>query len=263
MIQNHPVLNNTLLPAPFEWIMIPAGTVTLKAGGYLSEPTTFEVAPFAIGKYPITNQQYAPFIAADGYADQTWWTDIGWQHRVRHGITAPRYWGVRDFNDPNAPVMGVTWFEAVAYCNWLSAQALTPTPSPSEQGKLEITIPTEQQWQRAAQGDDGREFPWGNVDPKWGICNYARNANGTTPVTEHPNGASPFGVMDMSGNVWELTRTGWETGTDDLDSSERRIVRGGSWVNDSPITLLTTLRDGPYPADGYHLYGFRIAIRID
>ena len=249
MIQNQHAIDSTILPAPFEWITIPGGHVTLKAGGYLAEPTPFEVASFTIGKYPITNRQYAPFIAAGGYTDQTWWTEIGWKRRESYGWTEPRYWGQRDFNEPDAPVMGVTWFEAVAFCQWLSA----------ESGQA-ITLPTEQQWQRAAQGDDGREFPWGNTDPVHGTCNYARHHDGTTPVTAYPASASPFGVMDMSGNVWELCRTGWQTGTTDLEGSEQRIVRGGSWVNDSPITLLTTLRDGPYPADGYHLYGFRIAV---
>jgi formylglycine-generating enzyme required for sulfatase activity len=248
MIQNQHVPASPTLPAPFEWIAIPGGQVTLKAGGYLAAPTTSEVAPFFIGKYPITNRQYAPFIAAGGYTDRTWWTDGGWTHRARHGWTEPRYWGQDGFNHPDAPVMGVTWFEAAAFCRWLSADI-----------GVEVAPPTEQQWQRAAQGDDGRAFPWGSTDPTREVCNWARHHNGTTPVTLHPAGASPFGVMDMSGNVWELCRTGWETGTDDREGSERRIVRGGSWVNDSPITLLTTLRDGPYPADGYHLYGFRIA----
>lgn len=248
MIQNQPVINHTLLPVPFEWIAIPGGKVTLKAGGYLAEPTSFEVAPYIIAKYPVTNRQYAPFIAAGGYTNREWWTDAGWTRRERHGWTEPRYWGQADFSDPNAPVTGVTWFEAVAFCQWLSAKS-----------GQSVTIPTEQQWQRAAQGDDGHEFPWGNVDPTRGICNWARQHNGTTPVTLYPEGASPFGVMDMSGNVWELCRTGWDTGTDDLEGSERRIVRGGCWVNDSPITLLTTLRDGPYPADAYNLYGFRLA----
>ncbi|MBN1122250.1 MAG: SUMF1/EgtB/PvdO family nonheme iron enzyme [Anaerolineae bacterium] len=252
MVQNQPFIDNTLLPPPFEWIAIPGGQVTLKAGGYLPEPATFDVAPFAIGKYPITNRQYELFIAAGGYANQAWWTVSGWKFRERNGWIEPRFWGQSDYDHPDAPVIGVTWFEAMAYCRWLSAESGQP-----------VTIPTEQQWQWAAQGDDGRLFPWGDVDPTPDICNWARRYDGTAPVTAYPENVSPFGVMDMCGNVWEWCRTGWESGTTDLEGSERRIVRGGSWVNDSLLNLMITLRDGPYPVDGYHLCGFRIALQAD
>jgi len=231
-------------PGLLVWIDVPAGSVTLSAGGYLDAPSTFEVPAFRIARTPITNAQYAQFVEAGGYASADWWTPTGWLLRERHGWAEPRAWSYA--RRAIAPVMGVSFHEAVAFCRWLS-----------ETSGEAVTLPTEQQWQRAAQGDDGREFPWGNADPDDALCNWARAYDGPTAVDAFPAGASPFDVLDLCGNAWEWCLTGWETGATDLDSRERRVVRGGSWVNDSPLTLSVTLRDGPYPPDGYHLCGFR------
>ena len=233
-------------PGPVEWVTIPGGSVRLDAGGYLPETTTFEISAFVIGKYPVTNQQYALFMAAGGYQQSGWWTQDGWAICQRENWTAPRRWENNDVRYGDCPVIGVSWYEATAFCCWASDAT----------GEA-ITLPTEKQWQRAAQGDDGREFPWGNDDPDIIYCNWNRDVGRPTPVTRYPDGASPFGVMDMSGNAWELCRTGWETGTESFEGRERRIVRGGCLINDSPITLRTTRRDGPFPVDAYHLFGFR------
>lgn len=235
-------------PGPFEWTAIPGGTVTLEPGGYVAQPTTFEVGPFLIARYPVTNQQYAAFMAAGGYDERECWTADGWAAKERHKWTEPRRWLDAAERYGTCPVIGVSWHEAVAYCRWLAAIT----------GSV-ISLPTEQQWQRAAQGDDGREFPWGSEWPDETRCNWNRDVDRTTPVSAYPDGASPFGVMDMSGNAWEWCRTGWESGTTVLTGGERRIVRGGCWVNDSPLTLQVTRRDGPFPIDGYSLIGFRLA----
>ena len=153
-----------LLPEPFAWIDIPAGRVDIKKHG------EFDVAAFQIAKYPITNAQYAKFIEAGGYRKRKWWTDAGWERRSSDSWTEPRYWAGSRFNGREQPVVGVSWYEAVAFCLWLSD--LT-----GEQ----IMLPTEDQWQRAAQGDDGRVYPWGDewdchrcnnsVDPCDSKCN--------------------------------------------------------------------------------------------
>jgi formylglycine-generating enzyme required for sulfatase activity len=212
------------------WINIPAGRVTLPAGGYLATAQTVEVRPFAIATYPVTNEQYAHFIAAGGYKQRDWWDDDGWQLRQKHGWTEPRYWTDPNWNPADRPVVGISWYEAMAFCRWLGA--LTGQP---------ITLPTEAQWQRATQGDDGREFPWGSELPNDRRCNWNRNLDETTPVTHYPAGASPYGVMDMSGNVWEWLLTGWYSGTasDPVagDVREPRLLRGGSWSSDSPLSL--------------------------
>lgn len=246
MVQKGSSVSADTFPVRFEWCAVPGGQVTLKAGGYLAAATVMKVAPFAIARYPVTNRQYAAFMEAGGYADPAWWTPTGWRMRERHGWTEPRSW--RSTSRPDCPVINISFHEAYAFCRW--ASAIT--------GEA-VTLPTEQQWQRAAQGDDGREFPWGADDPDEMRCNWARNNTGLTPVDFYPDGVSPFGVWDMCGNAWEYCLTEWATGATDPDSSERRVVRGGSWVNDSPLTLRAVLRDGPYPLDGYQLCGFRPA----
>lgn len=217
-----------------EWVTIPGGKVTLEAGGYLDTVTTFELTPFFISKYPVTNAQFALFIEAGGYTNRTWWTDEGW--KIKQNEIEPRYWQNRDWNKPNYPVVGVSWFEALAFCQWLSA--ITDQV---------ITLPSEQQWQRAAQGDDGREFPWGNDEPNEIYCNWNRYLDKTTPVTEYPDGASQYGVMDMSGNVWEWCLTGWDSGLTLPDGREARILRGGSWSSDSPLSLNAANRNPKDP----------------
>ncbi|MBK8026843.1 MAG: SUMF1/EgtB/PvdO family nonheme iron enzyme [Chloroflexi bacterium] len=131
---------------------------------------TLDVPAFAIAKYPVTNAQYRLFVTAGGYAERRWWTEAGWEAKAKgwkwdgsqwvetnQPWAEPRYW-----NDPNwksaawngddYPVTGVSWYEATAYCAWLSA----------ETGES-IGLPGEQQWQRAAQGSDGRAYPWGKI----------------------------------------------------------------------------------------------------
>jgi len=156
-------------------------------------------------------------------------------------------------NQPEQPVVGISWYEALAYCRWLS-----------ELTSQTITLPSEQQWQRAAQGDDGRLYPWGNEDPNENLCNWQRNVDETTAVTQYPAGASPYGVLDMCGNVWEWCLTGAESGTAEPVGKEARMLRGGSWSSDSLLSLRVTNRNPNDPntrlaaAVRYHvMVGFR------
>lgn len=208
-----------------DWITIPAGEVSLAAGGYLREAATVEVAPFAISRTPVTNEQYGQFIAAAGYETSAWWCEEGWALRQKGGWSASRYWGGREWTAAECPVVGVSWYEARAFCRWLSAHT-----------GQEIGLPEEAQWQRAAQGDDDRPYPWGGVEPDDRRCNWQRQVDETTPVTRYPAGASPFGVLDMSGNVWEWCLTGWQTGTT-AAGREARLLRGGCWSSDSAWSL--------------------------
>ena len=110
------------------------------------------------------------------------------------------------FSGENLPRTNVKWYEAIAFCRWLTAQI-------GARGDMSITLPTEQQWQRAAQGDDGREYPWGR-EFDMNKCNTQESGIGqTTPVTQYPQGASPYGVLDMSGNVWEWCLTDYRSGS--------------------------------------------------
>lgn len=262
-------MNNTLtsadiLPAPFAWIDIPAGNVTLEYGDWVrNKPTKqfkykvkskkdFTVAAYAISKYPITNAQYTKFIESNGYTNHVWWTEQGWEIREKKGWTEPRIWREEKWNESEHPVVGVSWFEAVAFCRWLS----------SESGE-NIMLPTEQQWQRAAQGDDGRAFPWGNTWDSDKCNNFVDNEGigigQTTPVTQYPAGVSPYGVMDMSGNAWEWCLTSYEEDNDVNGNVTYRVLRGGAWSNYFVDSFRATSRHRFDPDFGNGYLGFRCA----
>lgn len=219
-----------------DWVTISGSQVVLEAGGYLPQPTAFEVETFAIDRYPVTNGRFAAFIANGGYTNPGWWCQDGWKLKEKEQWTEPAYWRMADWNRPDHPVVGVSWYEAMAFCRWLSHLNGQP-----------ITLPTEQKWQRAAQGEDGREYPWGNQNPHAGLCNWERTVDETTPVAAYPAGASPFGVMDMSGNVWEWCATEWENGVEKGNGRKTHLLRGGSWSSDSRLSLRAANRSPKDP----------------
>jgi formylglycine-generating enzyme required for sulfatase activity len=253
---------SAILPPPFEWCPIPAGQVTLEAGGYVPESgQTFDVPGFAMAKYPITNAQFDVFAKAkDGYADPQWWdfSDDAKAWRKQNATPLdPAFGGVGDH-----PRANVTWYEAVAFCRWLTWKALTPNPSPEWRGeKIQITLPTERQWQRAAQGDDGRKYPWGNTF-NVNCCNTSEGGiRQTTPVTAYPNGASPFGVMDMAGNVWEWCLTDYNTGADDVNKSAgRRVLRGGSFNSFQDFAAASSRDFYDFPNHRNDYIGLRVVL---
>ncbi|MBZ0285124.1 MAG: SUMF1/EgtB/PvdO family nonheme iron enzyme [Anaerolineae bacterium] len=204
-----------LLPAPFEWIEIPGGKVTLEEGGYVPKGgKTYNVEPFKIAKYPITNAQFALFVEAKGYENPDWWTADGWHIKQYENWKGPRYWDTAKMNREDYPVVGVSWYEAVAYCLWLSKII-----------NQNIGLPTEQQWQRAAQGDTNWKYPWGSTFDE-SRCNF--KPRNTTPVTHYPYGASPYGVMDMIGNVREWCLNKYFPDVPLSDGTDYRVLRGGS-----------------------------------
>lgn len=246
-----------LMPPPFEWIEIPAGKVTLindwdddpKVYLKKDQPQTFDVPAFAIAKYPITNDQYSLFVNAGGYRDSRWWTGHGWEIRQQENWLQPRYWKNTNFNGATQPVVGVSWYETIAFCKWFSDVS----------GEA-ILLPTEQQRQRAVQGDDGRQYPWGN-DFDLARCNTFESKIGrTTTVTQYAGkGDSPFGVTDMAGNVWEWCLTEYESGDSDIEGSGVRVMRGGSWFN-PPMHARADYRIWPDPNLWASIRGFRVVL---
>ncbi|GIK62454.1 MAG: hypothetical protein BroJett018_02480 [Chloroflexota bacterium] len=210
-----------ILPQPFEWCEIPEGKVILEDASRDNPPGTkggiFEVPTFLMAKYPITNAQYEVFVRAqDGYVEGAWW-DYSTEARAwRRGRLQPR---ATRFKGDDLPRTDVSWYDAVAFCLWLSNWT-----------GYKIMLPTEQQWQRAAQGDDGRKYPWGHQTPDKAICNFRdSDVRQTTPVTQYPKGVSPFGVLDMAGNVWEWCLTKWGTDSIDINGNNYRVVRGSAF----------------------------------
>lgn len=212
-----------LMPPPFDWCKVSSGNVTLVDRSDQSPPGTkggtFEVSEFVISKYPITNDQYDLFVEDKaGYLDEVWWnysaTAMSW--RKKHPVPTPTA-----HVGHNLPRTNVSWFDALAYCQWISS-SLTD---------YVISLPTEQQWQRAAQGDDGQAFPWGEEYDVSFANTLSSDIKKPTSVLQYPDGESPFGVMDLSGNVAEWCITKWTDGTIDLEGDDYRCTRGGSWAN--------------------------------
>jgi formylglycine-generating enzyme required for sulfatase activity len=211
-----------LLPPPFEWVEIPAGDVTILDVSDPMFPTTqggrFHVDKFYIAKYTITNRQYQTYLDADdGYPNPDWWQysneAITWRSQHPTPIATA-------FAGDLLPRTNVNWFDAMAFCRWLTQQT---------ESAFEITLPSETQWQRAAQGNSERTYPWGDTFVE-SYCNTYEGAIGKpVRVTDFEEGASPFGVMNMSGNVWERSRTTWSTGSDDIVEETLRVIKGGSF----------------------------------
>jgi formylglycine-generating enzyme required for sulfatase activity len=153
------------------------------------------------------------------------------------------------------PVVHVSWHDAVAYCQWLSKRT----------GRA-YTLPSEAEWEKAARGTDDRIYPWGD---DWDAprCNTCEGGlGGTTPVGAYPNGASPYGVSDMAGNVWEWTRSLYqsypykpEDGRENLVAKGTWVVRGGSWDFNHWFARVSS-RLNPHPVDCYGNVGFRVVL---
>jgi len=241
-----------ILPQPFAWREIPQGKVTLTyKGGYVQEATTFTIPAFHMAKYPVTNAQYDLFVGhPDGYRNPAWWDYSPDAKQWRANQPQAEQTG---FAGADRPGSNISWYDAVAFCRWISA--LTGE---------KIMLPTEQQWQRAAQGDDGRDYPWGN-DWDGARCNNSISpfdSNSTTPVTQFEGkdkGDSPYGVVDMSGNVWEWCLTAYETGKSDLFGTDVRVLRGGSWSINNSVSFRVAYRFRVSPLVRYLSRGFRFA----
>jgi formylglycine-generating enzyme required for sulfatase activity len=188
---------------------------------------------FYVAKYPVTNARYKAFMEAGGYCNMEYWSSEGWKCREDMGYSNPRYWDDYDFNDHSQPVVGVSYYEAEAYCRWAG-----------------MRLPTEAEWEKAARGIDGRTYPWGD---EWqeGRCNSdAANVGHTTPVDRYSGGASPYGAMDMAGNTWEWTST-WHNA-----EREDKVIRGGSWgYHQTDVRCATRERLPPWERSNH--VGFR------
>jgi formylglycine-generating enzyme required for sulfatase activity len=227
---------------------------------------------YQIGRYPVTNAEFTRFIEDGGYQNRDCWTDAGWRNKEGKGWTQPRRWDDDRYNGPSQPVVGVSWYEALAYCHWLAASTGIP-----------YRLPSEAEWEKAARGTDGRLWPWGN---EWcpDRCNTAeRYAGQTTPVGGHSSVAdSPYGVADVAGNVWEWTISLWgrwmgrkaelqfrypydpDDGREDLEAGADmlRVVRGGSFFYDRNFARCAC-RFWYNPHFVWCSFGFRVAVNPD
>jgi formylglycine-generating enzyme required for sulfatase activity len=224
-----------------DWVEVPGGVFL-----FGETRQTSQIDSFYISRFPITNTQYQAFIADGGYDDELWREDLsGWR-------TEP---GTSVWAQGNRPRSFVNWYESIAYCRWLSYKL-----------GFHVTLPTEQQWERAARGNDGRDFPWGNAY-HGGFANVDELENNSgryqlnqpSTVGMYPMGASLEGVLDMAGNVWEWMLND-HANPENLseEGNQRRALRGGAW-NREPGFARASLRMGYLPYRRYGNLGFRVA----
>lgn len=236
-----------------EWVRIPSGEFWLdsESGQWEDEKPVHRchLEAFAIARTPITNAQYQIFVQATEHKVPTNWVD-----------------GRPPKNKVNHPVGTVTWHDALAYCNWLGQVT----------GRT-ITLPSEAQWEKAARGaEDKLVYPWGDQFEAT-LCNcWELELEDTTPVGIFPAGASPYGVLDMSGNVWEWTRSLWgkdlekpefkypydpRDGRENLQAGDDilRVVRGGAFYF-GHRRVRCSARSWNNPGCRYDDIGFRIAL---
>ena len=248
-----PMLGKLLIgKQPFEpeMILIPAGEFLMgsdpqqdEAAREREQPQHFVSLPdYYLARTPVTNAQYRAFVLATSHE-----APEGWTHR-----TPPR-------GEEDCPVVHVSWYDARDYCQWLS-----------EVTGRTYDLPSEAEWEKGARGTDGRLYPWGN---QWDAtrCHSSESALAkTTSVHAYPQGASPYGVLDMAGNVWEWTRSLWGVGylycpTDGRESLDAprdvlRVLRGGAF-NRGRGLMRCACRGGNKPSAQNGLLGFRVVVR--
>jgi formylglycine-generating enzyme required for sulfatase activity len=234
---------------------------------------------YYLARYPVTNAQFEAFVNdPEGYRKKDWWTTAGWDWRKsQKRDTPPKFGGVFDL--PTHPVVNVSWYEAHAFARWLSDRLEAAGFQLSiwrdgkikevrlEKGKWQARLPSEVEWEKAARGVDGLRYPWGD-EPDPNRANYVDSGIGaTSAVGCFPQGKSPYGLLDMSGNVWEWCATRWtenyenyqKTESNDPQGDFPRVVRGGAFLNDDRGARCA-FRGRSNPHDSSRDQGFRVVV---
>ena len=250
-----------------EWVPVAAGDFIM--GSLPTDPHaqtdeqpqhTVYLDAYEISRYEITNGQYLAFMDAGGYDDSTYWTPEGWIWRTTYAITEPYWWSEGEYNSgtafPYYPVVGVSWHECYAFCQWIGAR-----------------LPTEAEWEKGARGTDPTNYwPWGSTwEPS--NCNSYYNEEPDTfaysaPVGYFDAGQSPCGLYDMAGNVWEWVNDWYQSDYYSVspysnptgpDSGDVRVFRGGGWGNIGNYLCRTADRRYHDPVGSNMVIGFRPA----
>jgi gamma-glutamyl hercynylcysteine S-oxide synthase len=261
-------------------VLVPAGPFTM---GTDTEPWALDnerpahavdLPAFWIDTAPVTNGQYTAFVDGDGYDDPRWWSARGWAHRVEAGLRAPRFWerdpggssgggtwwrrrfGVVEPVPAAEPVCHVCFFEAEAYAAWAGKR-----------------LPTEAEWEKAARFDPAtgrsRRFPWGDDAPTAAHANLGQRHLRPAPVGAYPAGASPLGVHQLIGDVWEWTSSGWHPYpgfsvfpypeySQVFFGGDYKVLRGGAFGTD-PAAIRATFRNWDHPIRRQIFAGLRCA----
>lgn len=205
-----------------EMVDIPGGEFKM---GEKDEPTY--VMAYRIGRYPVTNGQYARFLSKNPqypipYLDEVWAEPYNWDPRRR----------IYPDGRANHPVVLVSWEDALAYCEWAGAR-----------------MPTKEEWEKATRGENGRVYPWGDSFDLQRANVRESGIGSTTPVGIYPNGASPYGLLDCAGNVWEWTTS--------QEGENQFVICGGSW-NFYAVDARCFVREISHPGNRSNRIGFRV-----
>jgi gamma-glutamyl hercynylcysteine S-oxide synthase len=261
-------------PLPAAEVLVPGGRFTM---GTSTEPWALDnerpahevdVAPYFIDTAAVTNGAFTAFIDAGGYEQPRWWSAPGWAHRRANGLTAPQFWereagiwwrlrfGVREQVPAHEPVMHVSFHEAQAYAAWADKR-----------------LPTETEWEKAARWDPAtgrsRRYPWGDQDPGPEHANLGQRHLRPAAAGAYPRGASPLGIHQLIGDVWEWTSSnfGGYPGFTAFPypeyslvffGSDYKVLRGGSFGSDA-VAVRGTFRNWDYPIRRQIFAGFRCA----
>jgi len=211
-----------------------------------SPQATVTIPAFYIGRYEVTVAQFGTFVNGTGYRPDD------------NALRAPA----------NYPVSMITWPEALAYCRWLEAALKQSPQTPARLQQLlregwHVALPSEPEWEKAARGPDGRVYPWGD-QPRRDRANFGRAA--PVPVGSVPCPECAFGLLDMSGNVWEWTRSPYQPypfdpsdDRKDLQADALWVMRGGSFA-DAERNVRAAIRGGADPGARRAFIGFRVVI---
>ncbi len=246
---------------PPRCLEVPGGTVLIGALGSDKDANPNEqphasitLGSFDLSVFPVTNAQFELFVRDSGYLREELWTPEGWSAKKFKGWKAPEYFDDPYLGSANKPVVGVSWFEADAFCSWLTSQS-----------DDNYRLPAECQWEMAARQAGGTSYPWGD---RWreGVANSAElGLRGPTAVGSFHQGASWCGLLDMAGNVWEWCSSIFkpypykrDDGREDRESAASRVLRGGAY-NSGRFLLRTSYRMWRLPSYRCQYIGFRIA----
>ena len=255
-------------------VLVPAGEFTM---GTSTEPWALDnerpahrayTDAFYLDTTPVTNGEYQRFVAGGGYDDAQWWSERGWTHRWAADLVAPQFWyldsgswwrtrfGITEPVPPDEPVVHVSFFEAQAYAAWAGKR-----------------LPTEAEWEKAARFDPAtgrsRRFPWGDQDPTPAHANLGQRHLQPALAGSYPAGASPLGVHQLMGDVWEWTSSGfsgypgfapfpYREYSEVFLGGDYRLLRGGSFGSDA-ATCRATFRNWDHPIRRQIFAGFRCA----
>lgn len=220
-------------------------------------PRSIYVREFDIAHVPVTVNQYAAFLNSGAVEEERWWGEMGWawlhdklDKWGRENCWQPDAWK-RQRKKPFHPVVGITWYEATAYCAWVSYEQ-----------KRSVRLPSEVEWEYAARGDDERPFPWGEeYDPAL-TNNVESGLHDITEAGKTAGDVSPYGILDMAGNVQEWTNSDYKPYPGEIYASDYLFVARGGSYNDTAFGARTSYRRAYPPGYFFPFLGFRVVIDI-